>query len=243
MALALHHLARSEINEGQMPAGKDKRLRIISDDPLALETPDELLAAGGMTPATALFVRNHHGAKAFCDMKARPAVGNLEIGGLVGRRQSVPLANLADLESTEVEMVLQCSGNFRSQFSRISPIKGTPWNKGAIGNVRFRGVPIVSVFKAIKLEIAPTARYLTASGSDLPEKRGQVQYEKSVPLDVALTRGLLATELNGEPLPAVHGGPLRLVIPGYYGTVQVKWLTSLRLDATESANYYQMTDY
>lgn len=243
VALAVTNFARARAEGGQVPADKDKRLTVITNEPLVLETPDELLAASRVTPASALFVRNHHGAQGFCDMNPRPAVGNLDIGGLVRQSQSMPLAKLATMAMTEVEMVLQCSGNFRSQFSRVSPIEGTPWNKGAVGNVRFRGVPISNVFKAINLEIDPSARYLTARGADLPEKPGQARYEKSVPLDVALSRGLLATEMNGQSLPAVHGGPLRLVIPGYYGTVQVKWLTQLRLEATESTNYYQMTDY
>lgn len=241
--LALPCLAHVETADGRMPANKDKRLKIITEDPLVLETPDELLAASRITPTSALFVRNHHGAKALGDMKSRPLVGNLKIGGLVRQQLTIPFSKLTTLDSIEVEMVLQCSGNFRSQFSRFSPIKGTPWNKGGIGNVRFRGVPLASVFKAIDLQIDPTARYLAAQGADQPENKTQVQYEKSIPLDVALSRGLLATEMNGEPLAAIHGGPLRLVIPGYYGTSQVKWLTTLRLDATESLNYYQTTDY
>ncbi len=243
MAFAVADFVRVWTESEPMPAEKDKRLKIIADDPLVLETPDQVLASSRVTPTAALFVRNHHGAKAICDMKPRPMIGSLEIGGLVRQQQSVPLEKLATLATTEVEMVLQCSGNFRSQFSRVSPIEGTPWNKGAIGNVRFRGVPIANVFKALNLVIDSNARYLTARGADLPEKPGQSQYEKSVPLEVALSRGLLATEMNGEPLPAIHGGPLRLVIPGYYGTVQVKWLTQLRLEATETTNYYQMTDY
>lgn len=225
------------------PAGKDAGLKVVSLDPLVLETPDRLLAAGRVTPASALFVRNHHGAKAFEGMKPRPLDGTLEVAGLVKSPKRIPLARLAELDRVEVEMVLQCSGNFRSLFGRLSPIKGTPWDKGGVGNVRFGGVPVAAAFKAVGLEVGSAAKYLTAEGADQPEKDVQADYERSVPLDVALGRGLLAFELNGEPLPAVHGGPLRLVIPGYYGCNQVKWLTRLRLEATETANLFQLPDY
>ena len=224
-------------------AGKDPRLKAISTDPMVLETPDELLAASRVTPASALFVRNHHGAKPFHSMEPRPPAGNLDISGLVRNPQSVPLQQLAKMEKTSVEMVLQCSGNFRSLFSKLAPCKGTQWGKGGVGNVVFSGVPIAALFKALNLAVDRKAEFINAEGADQPEKPSQVDYEKSIPLDVALARGLLATELNGQPIPAVHGGPVRLVIPGYYGSMQVKWLTRLRLEAAEATSYYQSTDY
>lgn len=224
-------------------AGKDSALKIVSTDPLVLETPDPLLAAQRITPIKSLFVRNHHGAKTFSTMKTRPLEGNLEVTGLVRYQKAIPLTKLAKLEQNEVEMVLQCSGNFRFLFSKLSPIKGTPWVKGGVGNVKFKGVPISILFKELKLEIDPSAKYLTIEGADQPEKEGQADYEKSVPLEVAIERGILALELNGEPLPAVHGGPVRFVIPGYYGCSHVKWATRLRLEASETANAFQLPDY
>ena len=131
----------------QPPAGKDGGLTVVSLDPLVLETPDRLLAVGRVTPTAALFVRNHHGAKAFEDARPRPLDGALEFSGLVAAPRRLPLAKLAALDRVEVEMVLQCSGNFRSRFSKLSPIKGTPWNKGGVGNVRFGGVPVAAALK------------------------------------------------------------------------------------------------
>ena len=226
-----------------IPAGKDSAMKLIAADPLVLETPDALLAANRITSSSALFVRNHHGAKQLSDMKSRPMDGELEFVGLVNKPVRYPMSELSKMQITEVEMVLQCSGNFRSQFSKISPIKGTPWSKGGIGNVRFAGIRIADVVKAAGLSIRDEAKYLTAEGADQPEKTDQVDYEKSVPLDVALARGLLVTKLNGEALPALHGGPLRFVIPGYYGNVQVKWLTRLRFEARETNNFFQLPDY
>ena len=223
--------------------GKDPALKVITTDPLVLETPDSLLSASRVTPASSLFVRNHHGAKHLEDMEPREMTGELLLSGLVDPPMSFSLAAIAKLPKTEVEMVLQCSGNFRFQFSKLSPIKGTPWNKGGIGNVRFAGVRISEVLKAAGVSVGRDAKYLTAEGADQPEKAGQIDYEKSIPLDVAMSRGILATELNGLGLPAVHGGPLRLVIPGYYGNVQVKWLTGLRFEVKETTNFFQIPDY
>lgn len=242
-AAATLPLARSWAAAPHGVVGKDARLHLVAADPLVLETPDALLAAGRVTPAASLFVRNHHGAKALCDMRSRPLDGALDIAGLVGKPTSVPLGKLGTLEQSEVEMVLQCSGNFRAEFSKLSPIKGTPWRKGGVGNVRFAGVRISTLFQSLGVTIDPVAHYLTAEGADQPEKQGQADYERSVPLDAALSRGLLALRLNGEAIPALHGGPLRLVIPGYYGCNQVKWLTRLRLEAVETVNEFQLPDY
>jgi sulfite oxidase len=228
---------------GGVPPGKDATLKVISEDPLVLETPDLLLAENSITPNSALFVRNHHGAKHLADMRPRPMDGQLKLSGLIDQPTRMPLSDLAQLPEIEVEMVLQCSGNFRSQFSKISPIKGTPWNRGGMGNVRFGGIRFSDAVQKAGITIDPQVRFVTAEGADQPEKEGQIDYEKSLPLDVLMARGLLATKLNGVPLPAVHGGPLRLVVPGYYGNVQVKWLNGLRFEKVESSNFFQIPDY
>lgn len=244
------HLARepplanaSELLQVGIPSGKNPLLKLVAADPLVLETPSSLLAASRVTPSSDLFVRNHHGAKQKSDMSSRPMEGDLDIVGLVDKPIRYPILELSTLPLTEVEMVLQCSGNNRAQFSKLSPIKGTPWTNGAVGNVRFAGVRMSDLVKAIGLNVRNEAKYLTVEGADQPEKPDQSDYEKSVPWDVALARGLLVTKLNGEALPALHGGPLRFVIPGYYGNIQVKWLTRLRFEARETNNYFQLPDY
>ena len=226
------------------PAGKDQRLGILSSNPLVLETPDALLGAQRITPAAALFVRQHHGATAFNDMNPRPLAGwTLEVVGLARSGREADAASFAALPQVDVEMVLQCSGNFRKRFSAIAPIKGTPWSAGGVGNVVFGGVRLKDALTAMNIEIAPAARFLAAEGRDQPERREQADFEHSLPLDEALEHAVLATRLNGQPLPAVHGGPLRLVMPGYYATMQVKWLHRLRLESGASTTHYQTKDY
>ena len=67
--------------------------------------------------------------------------------------------------------------------------------------------------------------------------------EHSIPVADVLERGIIALRLNGEPLPGIHGGPVRLVTPGFFGTMQIKWLTRLRFETAESPNFYHATEY
>jgi DMSO/TMAO reductase YedYZ molybdopterin-dependent catalytic subunit len=112
-----------------------------------------------------------------------------------------------------------------------------------LGNVRFAGVPLAAVLEKYKIKIDPEVRFLTAKGKDQPQKAGQEEFEHSLPLDEALKKTFLAFKLNGEPLPAVHGGPVRLITPGYFATMNVKWLASLRFDKSETTNHYQLPQY
>jgi DMSO/TMAO reductase YedYZ molybdopterin-dependent catalytic subunit len=112
-----------------------------------------------------------------------------------------------------------------------------------MANVKFKGVPLTAVLDKLKANVSPAAKFVTAEGKDSPIKAGAADFEHSIPLDVALDRTMLALQLNGEPLPAVHGGPVRLVTPGYYGTMNVKWLSRLRLESQETANHHQIKRY
>jgi len=127
-------------------------------------------------------------------------------------------------------------------FSRAAKTEGTQWGRGGIGNVRFGGPKLSEVLRHLKVEPAPTAQYVAAEGFDAPAP-GKNDFEHSIPLGDVLDRAFLATTMNGEPLPAIHGGPVRLVTPGYYGTVQLKWLSRLRFEGDESANPYHADLY
>ena len=76
-----------------------------------------------------------------------------------------------------------------------------------------------------------------------PPEAGQQDFEHSLPLDEALKKSFLALRLNGQPLPAIHGGPVRLVTPGYYGTMHIKWLSQLRFTPGESDHTSQIPHY
>jgi DMSO/TMAO reductase YedYZ molybdopterin-dependent catalytic subunit len=104
-------------------------------------------------------------------------------------------------------------------------------------------VSLASLLKHLQLTVAPGARFLSVEGADVPEQVGAADFEHSVPLSDALDKSMLALELNGEALPRVHGGPVRFVVPGYYATMNVKWVRRLRFEAGESLNYHHVGRY
>ncbi|MGE0610013.1 MAG: sulfite oxidase [Pirellulales bacterium] len=224
--------------------GKDARLIVHNDEVGELETPLELLREHAQTPKEVLFVRNNQILPGvLTTAPAEPGDWSLELAGLLDKPQSVALTDLARLPQEKVELVLQCSGNGRALFSRAAKTSGAQWQRGAMGNVVFQGVPLRVLLRHAGASPLDGARYLTAEGADTPGMEGAADFEHSLPLADALSRSIVALRMNGEPLPRVHGGPLRLVTPGFYGTMHVKWLTRLRFEESESTNHHHVGRY
>jgi DMSO/TMAO reductase YedYZ molybdopterin-dependent catalytic subunit len=110
-------------------------------------------------------------------------------------------------------------------------------------NVRFAGVPLKAILEKYNVSVDPQVKFVTVEGHDLPMGLERPDFEHSLPVADVLERGILALKLNGELLPGIHGGPVRLVTPGLFGTMQVKWLRRLRFETAESANFYHATEY
>jgi DMSO/TMAO reductase YedYZ molybdopterin-dependent catalytic subunit len=226
---------------GGIVPGKDPRLIVHTAQPPVFETPPPLLAAAQVTPTPLLFVRNCQAPPPISD---RDPLGGwkIELAGMIDHPQSFDAAALAKLPPTDVEMVVQCSGNGRAMFSQAAQTEGTQWDRGGMGNVQFSGVRLAALVEHLAVKPKGGARFLTAEGRDGP-KPGEMDFEHSLPLDEALKKSILALRLNGQPLPAIHGGPVRLVTPGYYGTMHVKWITRLRFDERESNHTSHIPHY
>jgi sulfite oxidase len=222
--------------------GIDPRLEVMSAVPLVLSTPVKLLAEDRITDKKYLFVRNIQDLDVGMTMEPVPLEGwELELTGLINPfRVVIRAEDLLEMDQVEYEMILQCSGNGRNQYPGI---KGTPWNQGGVGNVRFAGVPLKALLEKYNVTVDPQVKYITAEGHDLPMGLEKPDFEHSIPVAPVLERGILALRLNGEPLPGIHGGPVRLVTPGLFGTMQIKWLTRLRFETAESPNFYHATEY
>ena len=227
----------------QFITGKDKRLIMHNAKVGEIETPLKLLSEHAITPKELLFVRNNQVLPGTLTLEAAKSDDwRIELNGLLKKTASITLTELKKLPQQEHELVLQCSGNGRAWFARSVKAEGAQWQNGAMGNVVFKGVPLKAVLEHCDAQIEDDARYLAAEGKDVPSKEG-ADFEHSIPLDVALERSMLAISLNGEPIPKVHGGPVRLVTPGYYGTMNVKWLSKLRFEAGESKNHHHVGRY
>lgn len=215
-----------------LPA-KDPRLtRVVDDDPLTVESTPAGLAVDP-TPADALFVRNNGGL---------PAIGDdwpVEVIG-VRRPQIVPVGQLWEgLPRASVAAVLQCAGNGRSRLAEPAP--GVQWGMGGMGCPEWSGVRLAEVVERHG-GVGDDAAFLTVLGGDAsPDDPERV--ERSIPLGVALERALLADTLDGRPVPFVHGGPVRLVVPGYYAVNSVKWVRRIAFTATESDALIQTVRY
>ncbi len=219
--------------------GKSPWLTLHVSEPLQSETPLELLRSAHITPKNLLYVRNNQDLASHMHLGVNDRAWQLELVDIEGAR-TLPLGALAELPQHETEMVLQCSGNSRGRFGGHRPVSGAQWQDGAIANVVFGGVLLRDV-----LGEAGRGRtlYLTATGAGTPHGHETEPFERSVLLDDVWDTALLALRLNGEALPACHGGPLRLVLPGFYGVNNVKWLTRLTLSDSPTKGHYQLGKY
>src|ERR1700733_4941408 len=222
--------------------GKDSRLEVMSAVPLVLSTPVGLLAKQTITDKKYLFVRNIQDLAEGMTLEPLPLEGwETELVGLIKPfRVVIRAEELLKMGQVEYEMILQCSGNGRSQYRGIP---GTPWDQGGVGNVRFAGVPLKAILDKYNVTVDHQVKYVTAEGHDLPLGLEKPDFEHSLPVAPVLERSIFALKLNGEPLPGIHGGPVRLVTPGLFGTMQVKWLRRLRFETAESPNFYHATEY
>jgi sulfite oxidase len=222
--------------------GKDRRLEVMSAVPLVLSTPVGLLAEQIITDKKYLFVRNIQDLARGMTLEPLPLEGwEIELVGLINPfRVVIRAEELSGMDQVEYEMILQCSGNGRSQFRNIP---GTPWDQGGVGNVRFAGVPLNAILEKYKVSVDSQVKFVTAEGHDLPLGLEKPDFEHSLPVAPVLEKSIFALKLNGEPLPGIHGGPVRLVTPGLFGTMQVKWLRRLRFETAESPNFYHATEY
>jgi sulfite oxidase len=113
-----------------------------------------------------------------------------------------------------------------------------------MGNVEWEGVPLRPLLADLKMSPAPTAHWLTAEGWDQPATPVGSDFAKSYHLaDDALDHAILALKMNGEPIPATNGGPVRLIIPGYYGNMNVKMVTILLFAAEQNPSVFQSVGY
>jgi sulfite oxidase len=230
--------------EGQTPlpdyvAWKDAEDMIVHSKQ-TLETHRSAQGADLLTPSNELYIRNNLPAPSG-DIVADRDSWELSIEG-VSNAGTMTLGQLKTLGVETVVSVLQCSGNGRAFFDHET--SGTQWSVGAAGNVAWTGVPVRTVIEAMG-GAAKGAVFLTGTGGEeipagIPVET--IQVERSVPVDV-IERAILAWDMNGEPIPLAHGGPLRLIVPGYYGVNNVKYLKRLALTAEESPAKIQQSGY
>jgi sulfite oxidase len=219
--------------------GKRDDLVVHQLEPFNAETGVESLG-DAVTDTDAFYVRGH-GPVPEIDSD----VWRLRVHGMVERELSLSLSTLREAFCERVvTATLQCAGNRRARLMAIREIPGeAPWGPGATGTGVWTGVALADVL-ALAGPIS-TASYVGFEGADLsPEAQPVQRFGGSIPLDKAMrSEVLLAWGMNGEPLAAVHGAPLRVVVPGYIGARSVKWLERIEVRAEPWVGYFQDVAY
>ena len=208
-------------------------------EPPNLEMPFSALD-GFVTPNERFYVRCH-----FPIPKINERDWRLKVEGKVARPFEVTMDDLRQMPTHTITVTLECAGN--SRVFLVPKVKGVQWELGAIGNAEWTGVRLRDLLQ--RAGMANEAREIILEGADNgtiaepPRPAGKINFARSVPVEKAMDDVLLAFAMNGEPLSATHGFPLRAIVPGWYGMASIKWLQRIIVASEPFNGYYQSIDY
>ena len=175
-----------------------------------------------VTPTERHFVRNNSGIPERAINKDLRG-WKLVVDGEVHKELALSMDDLTHFPQVSMEVVLECAGNGRSLFE--PEVSGTPWQRGAIACSEWTGVRLRDVLQAAGVK--PSAVYTGNYGEDLPND-GSEPFSRGIPIEKAMDEHtLIALKMNGEVLPAAHGFPARLIVPGWIGSAMQKWLNRI----------------
>ena len=242
-------LARAAASESvNLPFGNGERplvaypgkrpLIVLTSRPPQLETPFSVFDEGIFTPNDAFFVRYH---LANIPLTIDPDAFRLSIQGKVDMPLSLSVAELkSGFEPVELAAVNQCSGNSRGFFE--PRVAGGQLANGAMGNARWKGVPLKALLA--KAGVQAGAVQVSFQGLDRPVLPETPTFIKALDLDHALDgEVMIAYAMNGENLPWLNGFPIRLIVPGCYGTYWVKHLNDIRVLDAPLDSFWMKTAY
>lgn len=216
--------APSAASKGPQPLdypGKDKGLAMLGDRPLVAETPESLLN-DDTTPTARFFIRNNGQLP---DESKQPDAWSFKIEGEVDKPLTLTVSELKSRFTPQtMRMVLECGGNGRSFFQPAT--RGNQWTNGGAGCAEWTGVKLADILKEAGLK--DSAKFTGHYGADphLSGDAGKDAISRGMPIEKALEpHSMLVWAMNGEPLPHIHGGPLRLIVPGWPASLSSKWLT------------------
>ena len=193
-----------------------------------------------VTPNERFYVRCH-----FPIPKINERDWRLKVEGKVARPFEVTMDDLRQMPTQTITVTLECAGN--SRVFVVPKVKGVQWELGAVGNAEWTGVRLCDVLQ--RAGIANEAREIILEGADngtiaeAPLSAGKINFARSLPVEKALDDVLLAHSMNGQPLAAAHGFPLRAIVPGWYAMASIKWLRRIIVSDQPFNGYYQSVDY
>jgi sulfite oxidase len=216
-------------------------MTVHSGAPLNAEPPASVLVEDDITASDAFYCRNHGPIPDIATAQWR-----LEVGGTVTAPHAPTYQQLTtEFAAHTVVATLACAGNRRAELLRVRPIPGKePWGQGAISTAVWRGARLADVLRAAGVRRGAGSHVAFAAPDVAPGASPVQAYGCSIALSKAMSpEVLLAWEMNGEPLPRIHGGPVRALVPGFIGARSVKWITGITAQPFPSQNYFQAVDY
>ena len=195
-------------------------LDVLVSDPANAQTASRANLASHLTPREEHYIRTHHRTP---DIDA--ADWTVSLTGLIDHETDISMEELrCDFPTESVVHMMECSGNSRSYFDPDT--EGDQWGDGAVGNAVWTGTPIHAVLNEYGAATDDDL-WLSAMGGEAPPDKDV--FCRSIPMSKIADDCLLAYEMNGSPMTAEHGYPVRLIVPGWFGNNSVKWVEEIRV--------------
>ena len=219
---------------GAAPGVGGSRLIIRNARPLDAESPIEALRTFE-TRNDLFFVRSHLALPT--DVST---AWTLAIDGEVARPLTFQLEDIRRMRAEHRSATIECAGNGRGRLE-LPSTSGVQWELGAVSTATWTGVPLAALLE--RAGVQASALHFWMEAADRSPLPATPKFLRSIPRETALGEAFVAYEMNGQPLPLLHGGPLRLVVPRWYGMASTKWLTHVHARTTESDNHFMARGY
>jgi sulfite oxidase len=222
------------------PSHDERRFVVHTEEPFNGGPPPWVQRESYVTPTERFFVRNHGVVPSIA-----AATYELEVTGLVERPLRLTLTDLAGIAPrVRLLATIACAGQRRSELNDAKPIVDElPWGAEAVGTAWWEGWSLVALLE--RAGVRDGARHVSFVADDEATRGGRTfGYGASIPLEKALApEVLLVDRMNDAPLPAIHGAPLRVLVPGYIGARQVKWVRRIVVGDAPHEGYFQSVAY
>lgn len=190
-------------------------LEILSPEPPNGQAENRNTYTTFLTPVDSEYIRSHYNSPKIDESKH-----TISLTGLGDGDVELTMDELKhDFPTESIVHTMQCSGNGRAYFE--PQVAGNPWSFGAVGTARYTGTPLSAVLEQYGADTSD-GMWLSAMGEDAPD--GEDVFARSIPMQKVMDDCMLAYERNGSALTPDHGFPVRLIVPGWYGCNNVKWV-------------------
>lgn len=207
---------------------RDSQLNFHSSSPCNAETPKSQIMDNWITPNELWYVRNHHPVPNIDVNKFKLTINDKELS----------LEDIKKMEHKKVISTIQCGGNRRGELNTIDKTSGTSWNYGAISTAEWSGVPL----RDLLIKFGVLDNDINNGKIKHVHFEGYEGVKASIPIEKAMNSYgdvIIAYKMNGEEIPRDHGYPLRVIIPGFVGIRNIKWLKKINISDKEVDGIWQ----